>query len=414
MNFLLLSIRCYPVNLIDIFYLIITAFALYFSLLFLIIFWENKQKIKEVPKIDKLPTVTLIVPAHNEEKKIVNTITCLKNLNYPKKLLEIIVVDDGSTDRTAEVAKKTGVKVIRKEKGGKANALNYALKYAKGEIVGVVDADSYPEPNALMKSLPFFSDPMVASVTTRILAKDSKGLLGKLQEIEYALIAWTRKLLEYVDSIQATPGPLSLYRRKILNELGGFDENNATEDIEIAWRLMDAGYKIRMAGAETKTEIPKSIRGWWKQRIRWNIGGFQTSYKYRKSAFRKGSGTFGFFVVPFSVISYVLSILLLSVIFYFVIYHVVMYGTYLISALSIGLNPLKYLSLPVLDTFFVFVIPIAIMTVAILVLGLSGIKNMRSGRSWLEFAVFLGVYIALYPFVLIDSLIKYARGYREW
>ena len=104
------------------------------------------------------------------------------------------------------------VKVLRKANGGKASALNLGVSNARGEIVGCVDSDSHPLPNALLKSVPFFNESSVGAVTTSIYSTKPKNLLGILQWLEYLTIAWSRKLLEFIDAVYVTPGPLSLYR----------------------------------------------------------------------------------------------------------------------------------------------------------------------------------------------------------
>ena len=201
-------------------------------------------------------------------------------MDYPKKK-EIIVVDDGSTDNTFKVASRfKGVRVLRKKQGGKASALNFGIARASGQIVVCVDSDSRPERRALMKTVPFFEEG-VAAVTTYVLVNKAKSIMERVQRIEYAMIAWSRKLFEFIESIYVTPGPMSLYRRDVLQKVGGFDEKNLTEDIEIAWRLIKNNYKIRMSlDAKVYSNVPKTFGKWWHQRLRWNIGGMQTTLKY--------------------------------------------------------------------------------------------------------------------------------------
>ena len=272
-----------PEFIVDALYLFFAAVTTYFMLVFLLLFQRNKSRINITPELSRLPSVSIIVPAYNEQNKISATLRSLSALQYPKDKLEIIVVDDGSEDNTYEVAKKfKNVKVFHKENGGKARALNFGLKRAKGEIVACVDSDSHPQPDALLKAVPFFNDSSVAGVTTSIFSNKPKNLLETLQWLEYSMIVWSRKLLEFLDAVYVTPGPLSLYKKNILTKVGGFDAKNMTEDIEIAWRLMSKGYKIKMATeAKTYTDIPSKLKAWWKQRIRWNIGGMQTVMKYK-------------------------------------------------------------------------------------------------------------------------------------
>lgn len=397
-------------DLIDITFLLFMYISLYFSFLFLLLFYENKKGMRQIPKIIKYPGISIIVPAYNEAKRIGKMIANLKKLSYPRKV-EIIVIDDGSSDETAEIAESTGVHVIRQKNLGKAAALNAGLKAAKGEIVACVDADSYPEKNALVDSVPFFSEG-VAAVTTKILAKKGKGMMTRFQEIEFVLIAWSRKLFEYIESIYATPGPLCLYRKDIIKGLGGFDEKNATEDIEIAWRLLKNGYKIRMSPAKSYTVVPSTLKKWWKQRIRWNIGGIQTMAKYRSSMFRTRNA-FGFFVVPFFMASYVLTFLSLGILFYIVTIRAFNFALFYIQATAIGINPFEHMTLYFLvNIFTVLGILTFILSMLLLKYGLAEMK--KSLKELFLTLIYVSIYMMLFPIVLVDSTIKYMRGYKEW
>ncbi|MBI5061421.1 MAG: glycosyltransferase family 2 protein [Candidatus Aenigmarchaeota archaeon] len=400
--------------LIDAIFLVLIVISLYFTFLFVIAFYENRKKIGAIPKIKKLPSISILVPCHNEEDVIGGAIENLKALDYPKRLLEIIVVDDGSTDKTAEIAKRSGVRVLSKKKGGKASALNYGLKFAKGEIVACVDADSYPENDTLLKSVPFFAEDKVAAVTTKILVKNNEKLLGRLQEIEYAMISWSRKILEFMESIYATPGPLSFYKTSVIKKLGGFDEKNATEDIEIAWRLLDNGYKIRMSQSKTYTQAPSRFKAWWRQRVRWNIGGIQTALKYRTAMFKKGSENFGYFVVPFFSLSYAVSLIALGVFFYLLSASLINFVFFNLYMLLIGLTPMFDISLDyLLNAFTFFGVVVFFLSVVMLRFGLADVENKKA-KDYLYYLVFLTFYIMIFPLVLIDSLIKFAKGYNEW
>jgi cellulose synthase/poly-beta-1,6-N-acetylglucosamine synthase-like glycosyltransferase len=373
-----------------------------------------------VPSIASLPFVSVIVPARNEADNIARTVRNLRALSYPEDRLEVIVVDDGSTDETAAIAKAAGAsRVIRNERAqkakvnGKASALNAGLAAARGDIIACVDADSMPEKDAIMHSVPFFEDSSVGAVTSKIFVNSDRKWLGKLQRIEYAMIAWSRKLFEYIDSIYVTPGPLSFYRKSVLKEVGGFDEKNVTEDIEIAWRLLDRGYRIKMSPAITYTEIPQSFRHWWKQRIRWNVGGIQTSMKYKGSMFRKGS--FGSFVLPFFTLSYALSLLALSIFMYLIYIWAFKNLQFFVSAYSVGLNPVSGIEpffLP--DMFTIFGILVFGFAVAIVNFGMKEMNESRKPGMWLYVLVYLSVYITLFPIILVHSFIRYFRGWHGW
>lgn len=396
-------------NVIDFLYLIFAGISLYFIFLFLLLFFENRRRMKKTPKITKFPFVSIIIPAHNEEKNIATVIENLKKIDYPK--FEIIVVDDGSDDDTAKIAKKHGVKVFSKKKGGKASALNYGLNFTRGDVIACVDADSYPQRDVLLKSIAFFEDPKVAGVTSKIYVKNAKGVFSKLQEIEYAMIAWTRKLFEYIEGIYATPGPFALYRKSVIKKIGGFDEKNATEDIEIAWRILDNGYKIRMSPGKTYTQAPNKLKKWWRQRVRWNIGGLQTTMKYKKSLFKKDS--FGLFIIPLFYISYIMSLIALAVFIYLIFFWGFNFFIFSINSILLGMNPFKYTIIELSPNVFTFFgISILILSIILLKFGLSDVK--KSVKSCISSFLYLSLYLMIFPFVLIDSMIKYTRGYREW
>ncbi len=400
-------------DMIDYAFLFFMYVSLLFSLLFLMLFSDNRKNMQQIPKNRAFPSVSIIVPAHNEAKTIGQVISNINKLDYPRKI-EIIVIDDGSTDDTAKIARNAGVKVISQPNLGKAAALNAGLKVAKGEIFACIDADSYPEKDALISSIPFFTD-KVGAVTAKILAGKGSGIMTKFQEIEFALIAWSRKLFEYIESIYATPGPLCFYKKDVLKKLGGFDGKNATEDIEIAWRLLKNGYRIRMSPAKVYTIVPPTLKKWWKQRVRWNIGGIQTTLKYKSSLFKKTGGNrmFGFFVVPFFMLSYVMAILSLSILFYIVALRSVNFILFYIQAVAIGINPFEHMSFNFLVNIFTILgILLFILSFALLKYGLSDTK--KSTRELLKVLVYISIYLMLFPLVLVDSTIKYLQGYKEW
>lgn len=404
---------------VDIMFLFFAGSTLYFTFLFLILFLKNRKKLYDTSFLFNLPSVSIITPVYNEEKNIARTINAIKKLKYPKNLLEIIVVNDGSEDNTLNVLRKIkGIKVINKKHGGKASTLNAGLKAAKGEIIACIDSDSYPNSDALMKSIPFFKDKSVAAVTTSIFVKKPRNLLERLQWIEYAMIVWSRKLLEFLDSVYVTPGPLSLYRKNILLKVGGFDEKNMTEDIEIAWRLLEKGYKIKMAtNAKVHTRVPRNFRKWWKQRIRWNIGGIQTTLKYKYTLFKKEFKSLGNFVLPFFLLSYVLSILGLGLFIYIIGKWIYDLGSFVFQAYLIGLNPINHLELYILPNVFSFFgVLIFIVSIIWVKISLSVTKEKISSRpkSLIDLLLYLTFYITIFPFVLVQSTWKFLRKKYKW
>ncbi|MCW1296240.1 MAG: glycosyltransferase family 2 protein [Candidatus Parvarchaeota archaeon] len=298
--------------------LIANFYLLYFSIFWLITFFENNGRIHEKKKLNRFPLVSIVIPAHNEEKNIKNAIESCLNLNYPKNKLEVIVVNDGSTDRTVEICKsyeeKGLIKLINKERGGKASALNLGLKIAKGEIFACLDADSIYAKDALIKMLAYFDDENVATVTPVIKVKESSNTLEKFQYIEYLINALYAKLYSFLNCIYVIPGPGSLYRKEVLEKLGGFDENSLTEDMEITFRIHKYGFWIKNCfDAIVLTSTPKSIVNLFKQRLRWNTGFLETLSKH-KDVLSREYGTFGTFLLPSVLIGLVICLIYLLII----------------------------------------------------------------------------------------------------
>ena len=264
---------------------IIIFYGLVFSIFLLITLSENEEKVLKSEEPKKYPKVSIIVPAYNEADNIANTIENLLKLDYPKDKLEIIVVDDGSKDNTYEIAKKYekyGVKVFRKENGGKASALNYGFLRSTGEIIVSLDADSYPERNALKNLVKYFDDPEVMAVTPSVKVENPKNFVQLLQYFEYAFSVTLRKIFGLLDAIYVTPGPFSAYRREFLERYGLFDENNITEDLEMGLRIQKYGFKIRNAiDAVVYTKAPDTFKKLMRQRLRWYLGFIENIINYR-------------------------------------------------------------------------------------------------------------------------------------
>src|SRR3989344_5098205 len=242
------------------------------------VFWLNLLFFKEGKRINlkSFPYVSIIVAAHNEEKNISRTINSLLALNYPKNKLEIIVVNDESTDNTINIVKKfKQVKLINnKHKGiGKASAVNAGIRISKGEFFGVLDADSEVDKDSLKTVLTYFSNEKVGCVITPITVIEAKNLYRGLQKIEYAFTAMIRELMSRINTLYYSHGVLSVLRTNLIKKIGYFDENNLTEDLEIAMRLKSKGYDVKMASKTlTYTRVPGTFKDLWKQRVRWYRG----------------------------------------------------------------------------------------------------------------------------------------------
>jgi len=294
-------------------YVVLFFFGIFFLMIFMFLHYRNRHRLFASPAFTKHYSVSFLVPAYNEQSSLVETVEAIVNMDYPKDKREIIIINDGSKDNTKNIAlglvkKYSNVCLLNKPNSGKANSLNEALKIATGELIAVVDADSYPRKDALLKMIGHFDDSSVGAVTSRVLVKNKPNWLGKFQVMDYSIIAWTRKLLDFVDSVYVTNGPLSMYRKNLVIKLGGFDPKNLTEDIEITWHILSKGYRTRMSyDAIVYTTVPEDFKTWIKQRVRWNLGGLQTVQKYWKAMFREGA--FGHFVIPYVTASFIFAII---------------------------------------------------------------------------------------------------------
>ena len=280
----------------------------------------KKSKLKHYPKI------SVAIPAYNEEKTIKKTVNSLINSDYPRDKIELIIVNDGSKDNTAKVAKeiikknpKFNIILINKANGGKSSAVNAALDKATGEFFSVVDADSRVAPDGIKQILPYFYDEEVGAVISRVRVDVPKKTLERIQFFEYIMSNMIRKLMALLGTLHITPGVLSTYKTKVLRKVGGFtkDRNNLTEDMEIAMRLKYHGYKIEMQTKSlTHTLVPKDLKSLWRQRIRWARGYIYNMWLYKSMIFSRKHGVFGLFQMPINVLVVAVLMINISIIAY--------------------------------------------------------------------------------------------------
>ncbi len=251
--------------------------------------------------------VTVIVPAYNEDKALGKTVESLLKLSYPNK--EIIIVDDGSTDRTLEVARnyaKNGViKVVTKANGGKWDALNTGIKAAKGEYIVCIDADTVLDQNAIQHLVKHFRNLRIGAVAGNVKVGNRRSLLLKLQALEYVVgINLHRRSEAYLQNVTVVPGPIGAFRASVLNEVGLFEGDTFAEDADITFRILKAGYRtVYEPRAFAYTEAPKSMVGLAKQRYRWYRGSLQVLSKHKNMAFNTKYGRTGTFVMPWRVLN---------------------------------------------------------------------------------------------------------------
>ncbi len=301
--------------------------ALYFEVFVLISFMDYKKKSKALqkPKTTQIytPTVTIAVPCYNEEKTLAGTIRSLLALNYPKEKLSIIIVNDGSTDKTSAIAhafaeQHKHITVIDKENGGKASALNRAFSQSNSEIIGCLDADSTVHKNALLHLVNHFQNKNISAVTPAIMIKNPKNILQMMQRAEYMMGIFIRKIFGTLDAIIVTPGPFSLFRasdiRKISAQNNWWKHAHGTEDFEMGLRLQSMHKKIANEPmAQVFTIAPPTLYTLYRQRIRWVYGFLMNTWDYKYMVGNKAYGNVGMFVLPTAIISIIGAIYLFMV-----------------------------------------------------------------------------------------------------
>ncbi|NJE07800.1 glycosyltransferase family 2 protein [Thermococcus sp. M39] len=244
--------------------LIIIFWDLYFFLNYIISLLRN-YRIKEWA-----PFVSIIIPAYNEEKNIKDSVKSAISQDYPN--FEVIVVDDGSEDKTFEVAssiKDERLKVFRKPHEGKARALNFGLSKAQGEIIVTTDADTLLHNSAVKELVKRFYDESVLGVggQVRVLAS---SFLERAQDVEHLRIAMFRRAKELED-LSVAPGPISAFRKEALEKIGGFVESRV-EDYATTKEIKKLGRVVYASKAKAYTKMPTSLKTLWNQRKRWFLG----------------------------------------------------------------------------------------------------------------------------------------------
>ncbi len=310
---------------------IFTFLAVYVEVFFLVTYLERRKDI--VVRLDDkpnrvYPSVTVIVPCWNEQTTVQGTVESLLALDYPKDKIKIMLVDDGSTDNTWNVlqqfAHTPNIEVIHKENGGKHTAMNLGIEKATTEMIGCLDADSYVTPSALKRMIPYFDEPGVMAVSPSIIVKDPKRPIEWAQKIEYQLSVYIKKMLGLMNGIHVTPGPFSIYRIEVFQQLGPYREAHKTEDMEIAYRMHEAGMRIEQChDAQVFTKTPPTAVALYKQRKRWIYGFINNTIDYRRLIFKEKYGAFALFTIPAGVVSIFSAIYL----FIFMIYTFVKFIT---------------------------------------------------------------------------------------
>jgi cellulose synthase/poly-beta-1,6-N-acetylglucosamine synthase-like glycosyltransferase len=241
---------------------------------------------------DDLPGVSVVVPAYNEELGIVAAVESLVASDYP--VLEVIVVDDGSTDSTAARVQALGlpnVRLIRQANAGNPAALNTGVAAALHDLLVLVDGDTVFEPSAMRALVAPFADPHVGAVSGNTKVGNRRGLLGRWQHIEYVIgFNLDRRMFDVLRCMPTVPGAIGAFRRTSLASVGGVSDDTLAEDTDLTMSICRAGWRVVYAPqARAWTEAPSSLGQLWRQRYRWCYGTMQAMWKHRGAVLETGA-----------------------------------------------------------------------------------------------------------------------------
>jgi cellulose synthase/poly-beta-1,6-N-acetylglucosamine synthase-like glycosyltransferase len=356
---------------------------------------KNRKKPPKHISNELLPFVSIVLPVKNEERVIGKSLDVLSKLNYPVNKREIIIVEDGSSDRTLQLckthaAKYSGIKILHRDSSsGKPSALNYGVKHAKGDIVAFFDADSLPDQDVLMAAIEYFEDPKVAAVQGKTLSLNpKKNMLTQFNSYEEAV--WCEVFLRGKDKLNLfvhLKGSCQFIRRSILEKINGFDEAVLSEDMEVSAKLLDNGYKIRYgSNVISWQESPSDLKTLFRQRTRWFRGTMEVALKYGRLMAKLNRVNFDAETTLFAPFLLVASLL-----------------PYLVSVWAI-------FEIPIFNILWALAVPLATLTTALslLVCGIAlvYVTKPRKPKSllWLPFIYFYWSFqslIALYALLLI-------------
>jgi cellulose synthase/poly-beta-1,6-N-acetylglucosamine synthase-like glycosyltransferase/peptidoglycan/xylan/chitin deacetylase (PgdA/CDA1 family)/spore germination protein YaaH len=265
---------------------------------------DRFRKRKNFATPDYHPSVAVVIPAYNEEKVIVRTIRSVMMSTYTN--LRIIVVDDGSTDKTAEVAREAysddiasgRLLVLTKHNSGKAASLNYALNYFDDDIFIGIDADTVIAHDAIANLVPHFANPRIAAVAGNAKVGNRVNLWTRWQALEYITSQnFERRALDLFDVVMVVPGAIGAWRTSLVKAAGGYAADTVAEDADLTMNLLEQGYSVIYEDlALAFTEAPINADGLKRQRFRWSFGILQAIFKHR-GAFKRHRAM-GFFALP--------------------------------------------------------------------------------------------------------------------
>ena len=305
---------------------------------------RGRHRPRAVPWRGVEEPVTVIVPAYNEAAGIEAAVRSLVASTYP---VEIIVVDDGSTDGTADLVEALGLplRVIRQSNGGKPAALNSGLRAAHHDIVVMVDGDTVFEPGTVRSLVQPLGDPAVGAVSGNTKIINRQGVLGAWQHIEYVVgFNLDRRLFDIAECMPTVPGAIGAFRRSALERIGGVSDDTLAEDTDLTMALCRDGWRVVYKDdARAWTEAPASLGALWKQRYRWCYGTLQAMWKHRGAVVQRGqAGKLGRRGLMYLLLLQVLMPLFAPVVDLFAIYGLIFLDPLRIAALWLAFLALQF------------------------------------------------------------------------
>ncbi|HLC39904.1 MAG TPA: glycosyltransferase family 2 protein [archaeon] len=396
-----------------------------------LIYIRGRKKVLNEVYSDYEPSVSVVIPAFNEQKTIEKTLKNIFDSDYPPGSLEILVVNDGSTDKTEKNVKdfikkfdaRNIVKIINmKANVGKCAALNFGVEHASGEVVITTDADTIFNKDSVRKLVAGFADEKVGAIAGYYKAnqsltfsdairflkhhdfkKFSHYFLEKFQNLEYILFLFTRKRQEILDAIMVVPGAIGAFRKDVLRKIGGFDEKILIEDYDITLKVHKAGYLVKCyKDAEASTTPPQTWKELIGQRIRWYRGGLQVMAKH--SDLLRSRHGFVSFVFGFEYVNVVLQFLIWSLFFSGIFYKVFILQESILFLLMQWINRIISLQFQLFD-YILFVA--AVLFLIGMFEAIQSVKLSRASRKTLLFYPLLGIYAMFLGYVWLYSFLAH-------